>query len=294
MNEFNWQWHTADGEPRGIIVICHGMAEHHQRYHDFARFLTTHGWHVLTYDHPGHGAQAKTLGYFGPSGWNAMTDRLTVMLAHATQEAPDLPVWILGHSMGSFLVLDYATTMPLPEQCRGIVLIGTDSPALGPTWALSLVSRLVRKRFGPKHVSPLMHRLTFGAFNRSVSEPRTDFDWICNNPEVVDRYIEDSLCGFGCSVDLWCELSQVLLRLRRNKTLARLPTQCETLILSGGRDPVGRFGKGPRELTSRLRRFGPGAELKLYPTLRHEILNESDKQVVWTDVQRMVSDFTPH
>ncbi|TGG91511.1 alpha/beta fold hydrolase [Natronospirillum operosum] len=294
MTDFDWQWTPASDEARGCIVICHGMAEHHRRYDAFARYLAERGWHVLTYDHPGHGAGASTLGDLGPSGWNAVTDRLTVMLAHAADRAPGLPLWILGHSMGSFAVLDYATSLTLPDTCRGLVLVGPDSPQTLPTRALQALTGLLKWRQGASAVSPLVQKLTFGQFNRSVASARTESDWICGDPAVVDAYLDDPLCGFACSVGLWHELSQVLLRLARNSTLQRLPAGCQVLIMAGGRDPVGRFGKGPRTLAHRLRQHGPGAELKLYPTLRHEILNEKDKALVWADVQKMVADFTAH
>lgn len=293
MTEFDWHWHTAKDTPRGCILVCHGMAEHHHRYTALAHFLNDHGWHVLTYDHPGHGAECKSPGYLGPNGWQAMTDRLSTMLKRVEEQAGDLPLWVMGHSMGSFLVLDYASRLPLPERCRGLILVGSDSPLRLPTLSLSAISRSLKAKFGSTHISPLLQRLTFGAFNKKFAPNRTDFDWLCSDPAVVDEYLQDTACGFGCSVSLWHEMSRVLLRLGANKTLAAVPRQLEVLLMAGGQDPVGRFGKGPRALAHRLRQHGPGAELKLYPTLRHEILNEMDKRLVWADLQRMVSDFTP-
>lgn len=293
MTEFDWHWHAASGSPRGCILVCHGMAEHHHRYTELAHYLNGHGWHVLTYDHPGHGADCRHPGDPGPDGWQAMTDRLTTMLERAEEKAGELRLWMLGHSMGSFLVLDYASRMPLPANCRGLILVGSNSPLWGQKLLLSAATRSLRARFGREHISPLLNRLTFGDFNKNFAPNRTESDWICSDQAVVDEYIQDAACGFGCSVGLWHDLSRVLWRLSDKATLAAIPKQLEILMLAGGQDPVGRFSKGPRALARRLRQHGPGAELKLYPTLRHEILNETDKRLVWADLQRMVSDFTP-
>lgn len=292
MTDFDWQWFPARQAPQGTFVLAHGMAEHHGRYADFARFLAEKGWHVLTFDHPGHGRQASRLGSLGKSGWAAITDRLTVMLAHASEQAPQLPLWVLGHSMGSFAVLNHAATMPLPSNCRGLVLVGSDSPVSGAAFALNRLTALLCRRYGEDHVSKLVDRLTFTQFNRAFRPEKTRFDWICSDSEVVREYVADPLCGFDCSVGLWNELSAVLLRLSRNSTLQQLPENLQILVLAGGRDPVGRFGKGPVALTKRLREQGPGAELKLYPSLRHEILNEKDKAIVWGDIEKMVADFS--
>lgn len=280
---------------KGCLLLCHGMAEHQARYFPLVRYLNQHGWHVATYDHPGHGESARvtaTQGQLGAQGWQAMTDRLQDMLAFVAAQAGDVPLWLVGHSMGSFTVLDYATRFPLPDNLRGLVLIGSDSPQASAVTPLKWLSRWLIRRRGADAVSPLLQKLTFGAFNKRVPDAETEYDWICSARPVVDAYQADPLCGFACSVGLWHELSKTLLRLHNNAGLRRLPEHCQVIVMAGGQDPVGRFGAGPKQLVQRLRQYGPGAELKLYPTLRHEILNETDNRPVWADLQRMVADFT--
>ncbi|WLD58166.1 alpha/beta hydrolase [Salinispirillum sp. LH 10-3-1] len=291
MMDFDWQWFPAES-PRGVLVICHGMAEHHARYTPLAQYMVKHGWHVLTFDHPGHGSKADQPGYFGPAGWDAVTDRMAVMLTEAATRAPDLPLWLVGHSMGSFAVLDYACRFPLPTQCKGIALIATDSPQTLPSLALAGVTGLLGRVYGWTTSSKLLKALTFEAFNRHFKPNRTSDDWVCGDAAVVDAYQADPLCGFDCSIALWSELSHVFRRLSKNSHLKNLPASCQVVLLAGGKDPVGRFGKGPRALTQRLRKLGYSAELKLYPSMRHEILNEKDKSLVWADFQRMVSDLS--
>lgn len=280
---------------KGCLLLCHGMAEHQARYFPLVRYLNLHGWHVATYDHPGHGETARanaTQGQLGDRGWQAMTDRLQDMLAFVAAQAGDIPLWLIGHSMGSFTVLDYATRFPLPKNLQGLVLIGSDSPQASAVTPLKWLSGWMLRRRGPNSVSPLLQKLTFGAFNKRVPDAETEYDWLCSARPVVDAYMADPLCGFACSVGLWNELSKTLLRLHNNTGLGKLPAGCQVIVMAGGQDPIGRFGAGPKQLVQRLRQYGPGAELKLYPTLRHEILNETDNRPVWADLQRMVADFT--
>ncbi|MFC3851573.1 alpha/beta fold hydrolase [Salinispirillum marinum] len=293
MKGFDWQWHSASSAtPKGMMVICHGMAEHHRRYGAMAAFLNQHGWHVLTYDHPGHGPQADTLGDLGQDGWAAMNNRLQRVLDYALEQAPALPLWLMGHSMGSFTVLDHACRFSLPAQLKGLILTATDLPPTADTLALRQVSGLLARLYGPTHRSALLQKLTFGRFNRAFKPNRTEHDWVCGDPAVVDAYEADPYCGFPCSVGFWHEFSAVLQRLGRKSHLQNLPKELTCILLAGGRDPVGHFGKGPRQLTQRFRALGYSAELKLYPTLRHEILNEKDNALVWADLQRMAADFT--
>lgn len=293
MNGFAWAWYKATtAAPKGTMVICHGMAEHHQRYAAMAEFLNKKGWHVLTYDHPGHGPQADALGDLGQEGWAAMNNRLQTVLDYATQQAPELPLWLVGHSMGSFTVLDHACRFPLPAQLKGLVLTGSHSPLPITILCSRLLSRWLSRHYGSTHRSALFQKLTFGRFNKSFAPNRTEHDWVCGDPAVVDAYEADPYCGFPCSVGFWHEFSVVLQRLVQNQHLKQLPHHLTCILLAGGKDPVGRFGKGPRKLTQRLRTLGYNAELKLYPTLRHEILNEKDNALVWADLQRMAADFS--
>jgi alpha-beta hydrolase superfamily lysophospholipase len=261
------------------------MSEHQGRYHALAHFLAQKGWDVITYDHPGHGTSAPTLGHLPNADWTLVENRLhdAITLAHAN--APQQPLWILGHSMGSFTVLDYALRHTVPPNCQGLILVGTDAPLRSASMALHQLSRFMVKRYSEAVVSPLLTQLTLGWFNRRFRPTRTASDWICSNPAVVDAYLADPLCGFELSAGYWQAFSQVLVRLSQPKAVHQLPKALQVMIWAGGQDPVGRFGAGPRQLAERLRDANISASIKLYPTLRHELLNEKDHTLIWRDLE---------
>lgn len=269
----------------GSLVICHGMSEHAGRYYLLTQFLAQKGWLVITYDHPGHGASATRLGHLSEAGWEGVEERLHTAINTAITHAPNLPLWVLGHSMGSFTVLDYALRHNLPSLCQGLILVGTDAPLRTPSIALHQLSRYLLKRHGPEYISPLITGLTIGWFNRSFKPTRTSSDWICSKPQVVDAYLTDPLCGFELTAEYWQAFSQVLVRLSRPKAVQRLPKVLQVMIWAGGQDPVGRFSAGPKRLAERLRAAHISTTLKLYPTLRHELLNEVDHALIWRDLE---------
>lgn len=269
----------------GSLVICHGMSEHQGRYRPFAEFLARQGWHVTTYDHPGHGASADALGHLPNADWTLVESRLTAALQHSLDHAPDAPLWILGHSMGSFTVLDYALRHPLPSQCQGLILVGTDAPLWVTSVALQKISQFLAHRHGQETTSPLLTQLTFGWFNRRFRPTRTASDWICSNPAVVDAYLQDPLCGFELTAGFWQAFSRVLVRLSDPKQIQRLPKSLQVMLWAGGQDPVGRFSAGPKQLAETLRKAQISTSLNLYPTLRHELLNEVDHPLIWRDLE---------
>jgi alpha-beta hydrolase superfamily lysophospholipase len=261
------------------------MSEHQGRYHPLAQYLAHKGWHVTTYDHPGHGSSADILGHLPNADWTLVENRLHRAITMANEQAPDQPLWLLGHSMGSFTVLDYALRHTLPPSCQGLILVGTDAPLRSASLALHQLSRWMVQRYGQAAISPLLTQLTLGWFNRRFRPTRTASDWICSNPAVVDAYLADPLCGFELSAGFWQAFSQVLVRLSQPKVVHQLPKDLQVLIWAGGQDPVGRFGTGPQQLVRRLRQANISASLSMYPTLRHELLNEVDHSLIWRDLE---------
>ena len=285
MSSSIYQTYPAQSPSIGSLVICHGMSEHRSRYTPFAQFLAAKGWHVTTYDHPGHGASAPHLGHLPQADWTLVENRLHTALSNAIEQAPEQPLWVLGHSMGSFTVLDYALRHALPKPCQGLILVGTDAPLRTPSFALQQLSRYLMKRYGSETISPLLTQLSFGWFNRRFRPTRTPSDWICSNPAVVDAYLQDPLCGFELTAGFWQAFSQVLVRLSQKKTIQTLPKSLQVMIWAGGQDPVGRFSTGPKQLANTLREAQISTSLNLYPTLRHELLNEVDHQLIWRDLE---------
>ncbi|MCL6414630.1 lysophospholipase [Aestuariirhabdus sp. Z084] len=280
---FSWD---PPSNPKGVIQITHGMAEHSQRYAALAAELQGAGFVVITHDHRGHGLAAQPQGHFCDSdGWERVCDDLRQVHQWAQRQFPDLPLILLGHSMGSYISLGYLMRNPLP--LAGCVLSGSNygSPAL---YRLArMIARIERWRLGPSAPSKVMDRLGFGAFNRAFKPNRTEFDWLSRDPDQVDRYIADPLCGFPCSAQLWIDMLGGLLEITDPAQLANVPN-IPLHVIGGSRDPV----SAPNGLPDLFKALNSDqrdrVSLKLYEEARHELLNESNRDEVINELLQWI------
>ncbi|MGF1469356.1 MAG: alpha/beta fold hydrolase [Sandaracinaceae bacterium] len=281
-----YRW-LPDGPPRGAVQIVHGMAEHAQRYDRLARALTEAGWAVASHDHRGHGHTAmrdEDLGFFAErGGWARVLDDVRTVRGWLRAEAPEGPLALLGHSMGSFIAIS-----SMLEEDPGVERVAlTGSGQLGGALATAAlwVARLERVRQGPRGRSALIEKLTFGSYNDRFAPARTAFDWLSRDEAEVDRYVDDPRCGFRCTNQLWIDLLEALRDLGRPAVLRGLPASVPFGLFSGALDPVGDASKGIRRLAAQLRQAGvKEVEVKLYPEARHEVLNETNRDEVTRDL----------
>lgn len=284
-----------DPAPRGLIQLVHGMAEHAGRYDATASAFAEQGWAVVAHDHRGHGkscAREADLGHFADAeGWQRVLDDLRQVREEGRARAPDGPLVLLGHSMGSFISLhDQHDT---PGTCDALVLSGSDAQGGGLVSAGLALAKLERFRQGPRGKSKLLSFLSFGSFNKGF-EGRTEFDWLSRDPEAVDRYIADSRCGFQCTDQLWIDLLEGILGNGRPESLRRLPSDLPIYLLSGDRDPVGKSGVGVRNLERQLKRAGVAhVTRRLWPDARHETLNETNAAEVRTELLAWLAERFP-
>ena len=279
-----WLPETA---PRAVLVLSHGVSEHILRYEPFAAFLTEHGFAVCGHDHLGHGlsvAEGAPRLYFGPRGsWDDVVRDLYARRELAGKRFPGVPVFLLGHSMGSFLARTYL--IRYPGTVAGAILMGTGQMAPAVLAAARLLAAEEARRVGEDHASPLVTKLAFETYNRRFAPNRTAFDWLAANEESVDRYIADPLCGGDTTTGLFREMLFGIAYVAKRENLRKMNLNTPVLFLSGEDDPVGDMGKGVRRAYAAFRRAGVrDAELKLYPGLRHEILNEADRETVYRDI----------
>lgn len=278
-----------DGGPRAVMHVNHGMGEHALRYRRLAEALVADGWAVYTHDQRGHGATVKNeadYGHFGdPNGWKMVVDDLGRFINHATNQHPRLPVVAFGHSMGSIVLQDYVTT-PSAATLAALVLSGISGP---PPLIARLgvhAARLECLRLGNKGRSPLLRALTFDAYNKEFKPNRTGSDWLSKDPAEVDKYVEDPKCGFDGTNYAWFELLSALSKMMAAERLALIPQTLPIYVFAGAEDPVGRKGVGVKAFVSLLRRNGfSDVEAKLYPTGRHEMLNEINREEVANDLK---------
>ncbi len=280
------EW-LPDTTPIGVIQICHGVAEHISRYDQFARFLAEHGFVVAGNDHLGHGksvADVKKQGYFGEhGGWELVVGDIRKLYERLREQYFSLPIFLFGHSMGSFLARTYI--IRYHDGPEGVILCGTgQQSSLLLATGLATANTVIR-RYGAQHKSQLLNDMSFMGYNSHFKPNRTEFDWLTRSEAVVDAYIADPDCGYVSSAGLLRDMMTGIKYISSPKNLHRMNKDLPVYFISGDDDPVGEYGKGVlRAYNSFLKAGLSDVMLKLYHGARHEILNETNRDEVFADV----------
>jgi alpha-beta hydrolase superfamily lysophospholipase len=292
------QW-KPEGKRRGVVHIVHGMAEHTLRYKELAGRLCDGGFEVWAADMRGHGKTADPAvnkpGTGGLLGHCADRDGVSLVLSdieelnrHIAEAYPELPLFLLGHSWGSFLTQAYIETYR--RSLGGCILSGTR----GPDGLKIAVSAPVMKTLaffrGVRNRSRVARALADGAFNNPFRPNRTNFDWLSRDEGMVDAFAEDPLCGKLCSVGFYRDLAVLLNRIHKPKAMEGIPRELPIYVFSGSADPVGDMGNGPTALVNAYRSMGiTDLEFVLYPDARHEPLNETNREEVMENLLAWLS-----
>ena len=270
--------------PKAVVHIVHGMAEHIDRYDRFAKFLNENAVLVIGADNASHGKSIKdggVRGYFGPeNGWDSLIKDMRAIHTEIKQAYPDLPHFLFGHSMGSFLARSYAARHG--EDFDGFIFCGTAGKNPMLPIAKTIAKMEMRKK-GLDTPSALLNNLSFGAYNNAFKPNRTLFDWLSRDEEEVDKYIADPACGFPFTAagfrDLFFGLDEI-----SSEAWAQKVPKKPILLISGDADPVGTNGKGVQQVAQWLKKTGHNVNCILYPSARHELLNEINRDAVYGDV----------
>jgi alpha-beta hydrolase superfamily lysophospholipase len=267
-----------------VVQFVHGMAEHIDRYDEVARALCAAGIAAAGHNHLGHGRRADTKGYFADkNGWQHLVDDVHRLRGVVREQYPDVPYFLLGHSMGSFVVRCYLAQHA--QGLQGAILTGTGHFEKGMVASALAVSRLICLFGGKKRPAALMDQLTFSGNNKPFLPARTDFDWLTRDEAMVDRYVADENCGFIFTGGAFRDLFLGIRRMNQPATVQHTPKELPLLFLSGDRDPVGGMGLGVEKVAQAYRSAGhTKVQLQLYPDSRHEVLNETDRAKVFRDV----------
>ncbi len=278
-------WH-AQGAPKGVVQLTHGMAEHIRRYDCLAKSLAEAGYITVGHNHLGHGETAVTQGLFASrDGWDVLLRDVHKVRQDTQKEYPGLPYFLLGHSMGSFLVRCYL--FEHSRGLRGAVLSGTG--AFSPVEArmgLILSKALILLGRGNRPAK-LVDTLAFSANNKPFLPAQTPFDWLSRDKEQVQAYVNDPMCGFLFTAKGYHDLFTGLTRLTRLESLKAMNKEMAVLFLSGSRDPVGKNGTGMQRVADAFRDAGlKDITVKLYPEARHEVFNEVNRKEVYGDLAK--------
>ena len=272
-----------DTPPKAVVMLAHGLAEHGARYARLGEALASQGYELFALDQRGHGktAQHGLLGHFADhDGWCKVVNDLACLNHYIRQQYPGLPIFLLGHSMGSYISQAYL----MQHSCslQGAILSGSNFQAARIYRGARLIARFERWRLGHAGRSRLINFLSFGSFNKTIKSARTEFDWLSRDPAEVDRYINDPHCGFVATTQLWIDLLGGLEGISSVKQLAQIDPDLPLLVIGGDCDPVSA-GQRLNDLAGALRVAGlRHVELKIYPGARHELLNESNRDEVIT------------
>jgi alpha-beta hydrolase superfamily lysophospholipase len=269
-----YRWSSA-ARPRAFVQIAHGMGEHALRYDSFATVLSDAGFHVYANDHRGHGRTAKrpeSLGDFGEGGWNALVADLVTLTGLAATRDSELPLFLLGHSMGSFAAQQYV--LDHSRLIAGLALSGSVA-----------VDKLT---FDPSR------EVDLSSLNGGIEKPRTAFDWLSRDPAAVDAYVADPRCGFGANARAVQAMAAAAPRLADPAELRRIRGDLPIYIFAGDRDPLNRDLEWLKPVAERYRAAGVrNVTEKYYPGGRHEMLNEINRGEVIDDFQSWLRRILP-
>lgn len=277
----------------GIICIVHGSCEHSKRYSHFINYLASNGYIVYSYDLRGHGLSSKKnepLGYFGEkNGWNNLIYDLDEIIELIRNENKRLKLYLLGHSMGSFVVRHYA--IMFSGKIDGLIAIGT---AHNTKFILNLGEFLangyIKMGYG-KNENKLLNKLSYDSFNKGISNPKTDKDWISSDEAIVDKFIKDEYCGFIFTTIAFRDMFKGLKFITNRNNIKNTRRDLPIILLSGADDPVGSNGKMVKKAYHEYKNCGiQNIQIKLYDGMRHEVLNENGKEEVYQDILTWINN----
>lgn len=275
-------WET-EKEPIGVLQIVHGMAEYIDRYDNFAKYMTEHGFNVIGHDHLGHGhsvSDEHDYGFFAEeNGDKIIIEDMHSVTQFAREKWEELPNFILGHSMGSFCLRQYLTKYS--NDVFGAIIMGTGwIPSAAALLGKTIATNTCKSK-GSHTVNPLLIKLTLEPYNKPFAPARTNCDWLSRDEKQVDLYVNDKLCGFDFTAGAYKDFFTILEKIAKNRQLIGMRKSLPILITSGSVDPVGGK-KACEKLNAQYKRCGiDDVTLKLWENDRHEILNELDKSDVY-------------
>lgn len=275
-------WET-EKEPIGVLQIVHGMAEYIDRYDNFAKYMTEHGFNVIGHDHLGHGhsvSDEHDYGFFAEeNGDKIIIEDMHSVTQYAREKWEELPNFILGHSMGSFCLRQYLTKYS--NDVFGAIIMGTGwIPSAAALLGKTIATNTCKSK-GSHTVNPLLIKLTLEPYNKPFAPARTNCDWLSRDEKQVDLYVNDKLCGFDFTAGAYKDFFTILEKIAKNRQLIGMRKSLPILITSGSVDPVGGK-KACEKLNAQYKRCGINdITLKLWENDRHEILNELDKSDVY-------------
>lgn len=284
--------HVVIWEPNiqviGVVQISHGMVEYIKRYDEFARYLNQYGILVVGNDHLGHGETTKTdddWGYFCSDNMSeTVVEDLYKITCFAKKNYPDVPYFLFGHSMGSFMARRYIMTYG--NELDGVIISGTGNQSGSVLKAGKIMVSLTKLFKGDRYRSRMLKNMFFSKFNARIPNVRTSNDWLTKDEAIVDKYNADKYCTYSFTVNGYRTLLEVLSFIQNENNIEKIPKNLPVFLIAGEEDPVGNYGKAVKNVYEIYEQAGiEDISIKLYKDDRHELINETDKEDIYEDIR---------
>lgn len=283
--------YIPEGKPKGFFHVVHGMTEHIARYDGFMREMAGSGYITFGYDHLGHGRTAvddSELGFIAhDKGWEKLIDDVFIY-GNDIRKAMDesLPFYLMGHSMGSFIVRLCAAKY---DHYDKLIVMGTAGP--NPAAAAGIkVTGAMKKSKGERGYSKLVYKMAFGTYNKRFEDENDPYAWLSVDRENRDRYRADKFCTYLFTVSAMQDLIRLNKGCNEKEWFRSLNKEKPVLLVSGGEDPVGEYGAGVTKVYEALKAEGANVRMKLYDGYRHEILNDACRDEVIADIKAFIAE----
>ena len=285
------QW-LPEGEIKAVLQISHGVSEYVGRYAPFAEYLAEHGFAVIGGDHLGHGksvAEGAPRIFFGESdGWNHVVDDVARLRALGKEKFPNVPYFIMGHSMGSYMLRRYL--IQYGDDVDGAVILGTGNQPMAVVEGGILAAKSVARAKGERYRSRLLSKLMFGAYNTRITDAKSENAWLTRDEEIVELYDNDDKCSFVFTPNAYLGFLNIIKYDIKPENVRKTPASLPVLFASGLEDPVGDYGKGVKKAFMMYTRYLDDVELRLYEDCRHELHSELNRYEIFDDIYRWMQE----
>ena len=283
-------------KPVGVVQLVHGMIDHIERFTCMAEYFADKGYVVAGNDHLGHGesvADKDDYGYFDDSVPAEETGMYLVMDMHRLtrimkKRYPDLPYFIMGHSMGSYMLRRYL--IQYGDDVDGAVILGTGNQPMAVVEGGILAAKSVARAKGDRYRSRLLSKLMFGAYNTRITDAKSENAWLTRDEEIVELYDNDDKCSFVFTPNAYLGFLNIIKYDIKPENVRKTPASLPVLFASGLEDPVGDYGKGVKKAFMMYTRYLDDVELRLYEDCRHELHSELNRYEIFDDIYRWMQE----
>ena len=285
---FYYKWGALPSvDIKGVIQISHGIGEHAGRYQRIAELFQEQGYLVYANDHRIHGRSAKSVEmmgiYEGEDYFEDATEDMRELTLIIKNQNPDKKIILFGHSMGSLLSREYVTRYG--EDLEALILSGTASYMKGLGTLGLFSANMIQVFKGRNKRNKFLKSISFSEFNKNFKPNRTAFDWISTDENQVDLFESDPFRTKDFSLSIFQDIIKGSKKINTKDTFLNTPKNLSIYVFSGDKDPVGEMGNGVKKIMKQYVKVGiKDITLKLYEGGRHEMLNETNKEQVESDV----------